>query len=319
MEKKSLKANRRKLNQTPNKIIGLKKADIKIGFLCNNNCLFCVQGDAKKKIGSPSAAEIKRTLKQASRDCRIAVFTGGEPTIRNDIMELVAFAKKLKFPIIQIQSNGRMFASKNFCKKIISAGANEFALALHGHIRQLHDYLTGSPNSFRQICLGIENLKSLGQPVLMNTVVVKSNYRHLPAIAKLLIGLEVDQFQFAFVHPLGSAAKNFDSIVPRKSLAIPYLKKALDIGRYFNKKAMTEAVPACFLEGYEDCISESVMPAMKIFEIDRIIPNFTKVRIAEAKAKGINCPKCKYFKTCEGPWKEYPKKFGWDEFVPVKG
>jgi len=300
------------------KAIGLKKADIKIGFLCNNNCLFCVQGDEKKKFGNQSAIKIKQILRQASRDCQIAVFTGGEPTIRNDIMELVAFAKKLKFPIIQIQSNGRLFALPDFCQKIIAAGANEFALALHGHSPQLHDYLTGSAGSFKQTCLGIKNLKSLGQPVLMNSVVVKPNYRHLPAIAKLLVGLGVDQFQFALVHPLGSAAKNFDSLVPRMSLVAPYLKKALDIGRYFNKKVMTEAVTYCFLEGYEDCISENIMPAMKIFELDRIIPDFTKVRISQAKAKGPDCPKCKYFKTCEGPWKEYPQKFGWDEFVPIK-
>jgi MoaA/NifB/PqqE/SkfB family radical SAM enzyme len=295
-----------------------KKADIKIGFLCNNHCFFCAQGERRNIFGNRSETEIKQALKKASRDCQIVVFTGGEPTIRKDIFTLVAFAKKIKFSIIQIQSNGRMFVSKDFCRKIIAAGANEFALALHGHIPQLHDYLTGSPGSFQQTLKGIKNLKSLGQPVLMNTVVVKSNYRHLPQIAKLLIGLEVDQFQFAFVHPIASAAKNFDSIVPRISFVSPYLRKALEIGEHFNKKVMTEGVPYCFLVGYENCLSEDIIPSMKIFEPDRIISDFAKVRINEEKAKGPNCQKCKYFKTCEGPWKEYPQKFGWDEFAPIK-
>ncbi|MBU1102910.1 radical SAM protein [Patescibacteria group bacterium] len=295
----------------------MKKADIKTGFLCNNNCRFCVQGDEKKKYGNRSTPEIKKILKEAARDCQTIVFTGGEPTIRGDIVELIKYAKGLKFKTIQIQSNGRMFASRDFCQKIIKADANEFALALHGHIPQLHDYLTGSPGSFQQTCLGIKNLKSLGQPILMNTVVVKSNYRHLPEIAKLLVGLEVEQFQFAFVHALGSAWQNFDSAVPRLSLVIPYLKKALNIGRHFKKKVMTEAIPYCFLAGYEDCVSEKIMPPMKIFELDYVISDFTEARVKKGKLKGPNCPKCKYFKICEGPWKEYPQKFGWEEFVPV--
>ena len=295
----------------------MKKADIKTGFLCNNNCRFCVQGDEKKKYGNKSTAEIKKILKEAKRDCQTVVFTGGEPTIREDLVELVKCAKKLKFKIIQIQSNGRMFASKDFCQKITEAGANEFALALHGHISQLHDYLTGSPGSFQQTCLGIKNLKSLGQAILMNTVVVKSNYRHLPAIAKLLVSLGVEQFQLAFVHPVGSAAKNFDSVVPRMTMVMPYLKKALDIGKYFGIRVMMEAIPYCFLAGYEDCISENIMPPMKIFEQNQVILDFKKLRVNEGKLKGLNCKKCKYFKICEGPWKEYPQKFGWDEFKPV--
>jgi len=294
----------------------MKKADIKTGFLCNNNCLFCVQGDEKKKFGNKSTLEIKKILKNAKKDCQIVVFTGGEPTIRQDLVELVKCAKNLGFQTIQVQSNGRMFSKEKFCRDIIKAGANEFALALHGHIPELHNWLTQS-NSFYQTIGGIKNLKKLKQRVITNTVITKSNYRHLPEIAKLLISLDIDQFQFAFVHALGSAAKNFDNIVPRMALVTPYLKRAIDIGRYFKKEVMTEAIPYCFLQGYEDCISENIMPNMKIFDLNFIVSDFTKARVAEGKLKGPNCRKCKYFKVCEGPWREYPQKFGWDEFKPI--
>jgi hypothetical protein len=30
------------------------------------------------------------------------------------------------------------------------------------------------------------------------------------------------------------------------------------------------------------------------------------------------CPECDWHASCEGPWREYPELFGWDEFVPVK-
>lgn len=308
MAKKNLKSGQKNM---------IKKADIKLGFLCNNNCLFCAQGEEKKKYGNLSTEEIKKLLKISRKNCQMVVLTGGEPTIRKDIIELVSFAKNLKFSVIQIQSNGRMLAYKDFCQKIIKAGANEFSIALHGHIAQLHEYLTNSKGSFKQTCLGIKNLKSLGQNVLTNTVVVKPNYRHLVEITKLLIVLKVDQFQFSFVHPIRSAAKNFDNIVPRISLVIPYLKKAIALGEYFKKRVTTEAIPHCFLENKQHCISESFMPKMTVFDAGQTILDFSNVRINDEKAKGPECPKCKYFKICEGTWKEYPQVFGWKEFKPI--
>ena len=294
----------------------MKKADIKIGFLCNNNCRFCVQA-SKRKYGNRSTNEIKKILKKASRDYQIAVFTGGEPTIRKDIFELVSYAKKLGFKIIQIQSNGRMFAYRDFCQKIIKAGANEFALALHGHIPQLHNYLTNSRGSFEQTCLGIKNLKKMNQNVIMNTVITKPNYRHLPEVAKLFINLRVDQYQFAFVHALGNAFQNFDSIVPRKSLVQPYLKQGLKLGIKAGIKVMTEAMPFCFMEGYEHYLAENVMPDMKIYDFGLTVENFEKARRREGKTKGPQCRQCRYSSQCEGSWREYPAKFGWKEFKPI--
>jgi len=294
----------------------MKKADIKTGFSCNNNCLFCVQGSEKKKFGNKSTEELKLVIKKAKKGCDTIVFTGGEPTIRTDLIELVTLAKLIGFKTIQIQSNGRMFVYEKFCKDIVAAGANEFALALHGHTAQLHNYLTGA-ESFRQIVGGIRTLKKMGQKVITNTVITKSNYRHLPEIAKILIGLDVDQMQFAFVHPLGAAGKNFDSIVPRMEMVIPYLKKAIEIGRVLNRKVMTEGVPFCLLAGYEGSISETVMPDIKIFERVGVINDYTKTRIMKDKAKGPECVRCIYNNICEGPWKEYPQAFGWEEFKPV--
>jgi len=209
-----------------------------------------------------------------------------------------------------------MFVYEQFCRDMVAAGANEFALALHGHTEELHDYLTGA-KSFRQLVVGIRTLKKLGQDVITNTVVTKSNYRHLPDIAKVLIGLRVDQIQFAFVHAVGAAGINFDSVVPRMEMVAPYLKKAIDIGRMLDTRIMTEGVPFCLLEGYEKSISETVMPDMKIFGQSMVVEDYRKMRVTSDKAKGPKCAKCLYNAVCEGPWKEYPEAFGWDEFKPV--
>lgn len=295
----------------------IKIADIKLGNTCNNHCKFCVRREGGQKILDKTTDEIKKNLQEAKIDCRGVVFTGGEPSIRKDFLELLSYAKRLGYEKIQVQTNSRMFAYKEFCQKAIQAGANEFGVSIHGHIPELHDYLTSSPGSFYQTVKGIKNLKELSQPVFTNTVIVKSNYRHLPQIAKLLVDLGVDQFQFAFVHALGSAKENFESVVPRMSMVMPYVKEGLGIGMRAGIKVMTEAIPYCLMDEYKDYIAEKLIPSTKVFEFYNEVIDFDKVRPEMAKAKGKDCRNCRYFAVCEGTWREYPHKFGWGEFNPV--
>jgi MoaA/NifB/PqqE/SkfB family radical SAM enzyme len=293
------------------------RVDVKVGFSCNNRCVFCVQGDKRDSVSDFSTDEVKRTLEEARKTADSIVFTGGELTLREDVVELVRHARSLGFSVIQIQTNGRMLAYEKFVDRLSAAGANEFSPALHGHVADLHDWLTGSPGSFDQTCAGIKNVKARGFSVLTNTVVVRSNFRHLPEIARLLISLGADQYQFAFVHPVGSAGRNFDAVVPRMAMIEPYVKAGLSLGIKAGRTVMTEAIPYCFMGGFEQYVAERIIPRTKIFDAGFVVEDYTEFRLTEGKAKGPDCPKCIHFDYCEGPWKEYPEKFGWDEFVPV--
>ncbi len=295
----------------------LKRADIKVGFRCNNNCRFCVQAD-KKGWGDKTTDQIKQDLDESRKNgASGVVFTGGEPALRDDIFELLYYAKGLGFRAIQMQTNGRRFYYPDFCRKAVDAGMNEFGPAIHGPSAEIHDKLTRCAGSFDQTVRGIRNIKSLGIPILTNTVVTKQNYRHLPAIARLLVSLGVDQFQFAFVHPLGNARRNFDDIVPRISDAAPYVCEGLQIGIDAGVRVMAEAMPYCMLRGYERYSSEQYIPDTEIRDAGYIIYDYTDKRRSEGKAKFKQCGRCRYDPVCEGPWKEYPERFGSREFRPV--
>lgn len=294
----------------------MDKIDLKCGFLCNNRCIFCVQGNKRSKFGDLPTEQLIESLTAARGECEQVVLTGGEVTIKKDFLYLVKTAKELGFSLIQIQTNGRMFADRRFCEETIEAGANEFSLALHGHIPSLHDYLTRADGSFIQTAKGIRNLSELGQFVGTNSVITRSNYRHLPELAKLLIHLGVRQYQFAFVHALGEAARFFSKVVPRFTLVEPYVKKGISHGIELGISVMTEAIPLCFMVGYEDFVAEKIIPRTKIYDVS-IIEDFTQYRLQEGKIKGKPCVECAYDPVCEGPWKEYPEYYGWNEFQPV--
>jgi len=296
----------------------MQRVDIKIGFQCNNRCKFCVQGDKRDYMPAKDKKEVENSLKEAyGQGKNEVVFTGGEPTLHPHFLDFVSYAKELGFEGIQIQTNGRMFSYNNFCLKTIKAGATQFSPAVHGPNPKIHDFLTSVKGSFEQTVQGIKNLKKLNQYVLTNTVITSTNAQYLPQIAKLLVNLGVNQYQFAFIHISGRAAENKDWIVPQKSKIIKYVKKGLDIGIKANRKVMTEAIPYCLMQGYENYIAEEVIPPSVVYDAGFVVEDYEKYRKNKGKAKGPNCSKCKYNKICEGPWKEYPEIFGWEEFKPI--
>ncbi len=296
-----------------------KRVDIKTGFLCNNNCRFCVQADNKYR-GNRSKEDIFRDMEEALKTgCKGVVLTGGEVSIREDFFELIRHAKELGFEEIQVQTNGRRFYYRDFCEKAIAAGLTEFAPAIHGHIAELHDFLTQAPGSFVQTRQAIKNMVELGVPVITNTVVVKPNYRYLPEIAEMLVELGVSQYQFAFMHGMGNAMKNFEQMMPSVSLAAPYIHKGLQVGIDAGMKVMAEAMPYCMMKGYERYVSELYIPDTEVRLPDSVDPDFARTRKESGKMKFPQCSECRYELICEGPWKEYPERMGSDEFVPVPG
>ncbi|MBR9680249.1 MAG: radical SAM protein [Candidatus Altiarchaeota archaeon] len=299
----------------------LRKLDIKVGFTCNSLCRHCVQGDKRYNEKDKPSEQIKAEIKEArSRGIKDIVFTGGEPTIRDELASWVSLAKDLDYHLIQVQTNGRRFASKTFTKKMLDAGVNEFAPALNGHVPELHDFLLRSPGAFKQTVQGIKNVRNLSDiPILTNTVVTKPNYRYLNQITSLLVKLKVNQYQLAFVHPAGRSWTNFDSIVPYVSLAAPHIHKGLQVGIDNGLKVMAEAMPYCHMSGYEIYVSELQIPPSDVYESGVKVREWEKWRINEGKWKGDTCKPCAFYNVCEGPWIEYVKKRGSSEFKPISG
>jgi len=297
----------------------LKLADVKLTFDCNNRCLFCVQGDKRHECAAKSAESVRAMLEDAYYSgARDAVFTGGEPTLYPELLAVVSHAKKTGYRRIQIQTNGRMLCYESFCTRLIKAGARHFSVSLHGASPKVHDSLTRVPGSFSQTTRGIRLLKKLGASVGTNTVIVQTNVRALPSIAGLLVRLGVDRMQFAFPHILGGAAKNKAEVVPPIILAARNAMKGLERGIKAGTTVSVEAIPACLLPGFEKYMVEKRLGETIVFDSGFTLPRASYNRICEGKALGPRCRACRYFSTCEGPWKEYPELFGWDEFVPVE-
>jgi MoaA/NifB/PqqE/SkfB family radical SAM enzyme len=293
------------------------RLDLKVGYSCNNRCVFCVQGDKRDRLSDRTTEELRELLSERRTQTDSVVLTGGEVTLREDLLELVRYARTLGYTTIQLQTNGRRLSYKPYVRALVAAGVTEVSPALHGSSPETHDRLTRSRGAFQQVVHGIENVRDAGLPVISNSVVVESNYREMPDLVRLLVRLRVSQLQLAYVHPAGTAGAQFDDVVPRFTDAIPFIHEAITVARQWRVRAYTEAIPYCFMAGYEEHIVEDHIPATWVEDGAKVIEDYTAYRWAEGKAKGPPCATCRRSSVCEGPWHEYPREFGWDEFHPI--
>jgi MoaA/NifB/PqqE/SkfB family radical SAM enzyme len=300
------------------------KTSILMGYECNNNCRFCYAGDKRNKYRSDTTQRIKEKLERArERGSRFVDFLGGEPTIRKDIFEIVSYAKEIGFKTISITTNGRMMSYEDFTKKLVDAGLNSAIFSIHGHNAELHDYLTRSPGSFDQLCKGMKNFREAAPDgyICTNTVMVRPNLKHLPEIAENNIKLGTDGAEFIFPHPRGNAWKNFEEMVPRLEELLPYIRKTLFVGIQHDKKHfVVRYVPLCYLLGLENMLSE--FKSKNRLHEEHIGPEFEDLDVEKGRAefgrvKAPQCFGCKYFRVCEGIFKEYAEKRGFDELIPV--
>ncbi|MFH2204047.1 MAG: radical SAM protein [Elusimicrobiota bacterium] len=294
-------------------------ADLKTGYDCNNNCVFCVQGEKRKQHAPLACAEIERKLKEGrGRGAERLLIAGGEPSIREDFLPTVRAARGLGYSEVHVQTNGRRFCYPDFCRRTIDAGVTHYHAALQGSGAPLHDYLTGAAGSFLQTAAGIRGLRRLGQRVLTDTVITKANYRDLPDLARLLVRLDVNQAQLSFIHAAGSAAAAKAWLVPRYAMIEPWVKAAVDVCSRSGKTVTTEGIPYCCLRGYESYAAELIMPEIVVFDAAGTIEDLARHRAENARVLDERCRDCAYAGACAGPWREYPELFGWSEFAAVR-
>ncbi|MBD3203498.1 radical SAM protein [Candidatus Woesearchaeota archaeon] len=283
------------------------KTDLFLGYECNNNCLFCYVADRKKKQPEKTASQAKKDLDKAREKGSDQLhFVGGEPTIRDDILDLVSYAKKLGYKKISVTTNGRMFCYENFTKKMISAGLNNVIISVHGPNSKIHDELTQSKGSFDQIMKGIDNLKGTGVFLEANVCITKINYKFLPEIAKLLINHGFNSCEFMMVHPRGNAGKNYDAIVPQMSEIVDYLHEAIRLSIGIKTEILARYVPFCFLGKYKKYTTE----LFESFENLHIAPDYVEKdawasRRDRATIKSETCRTCRFDNICLGAHREH--------------
>jgi radical SAM protein with 4Fe4S-binding SPASM domain len=106
------------------------------------------------------------------------VFTGGEPTLRDDLPELVAYAESLG-QITGINTNARRLSDPKFVNALLEAGLDHIQVTLESHDSAIHDQMVGKPGAWKQTIQGLRNLIDTSLYVMTNTTMLQTNVPYL--------------------------------------------------------------------------------------------------------------------------------------------
>lgn len=295
--------------------------DLKAGFSCNNDCIHCVVTD-KRETKDLSTEEIKNLIDDISIDTTIG-FTGGEPTIRKDFIEILKYAKE-KGHTTALQTNGTMFESEEFTNEVVKY-LDSVLIAIHSHIPEIHNEIVADKTNkmYDKTIQGFKNLAKNKNKIFIRTqtVISKLNIKHLKETYDFIQGIMPNvPMNLTFPHPNGGAWINRELVVPRYSEIKPYLQ---DILSKWAHLIQTEAIPMCYLYPYQDKVewnvdeklitdflnTEGMDPSQKsnesrLFDEKGITKDYQTCMLKE-KAKGPKCSECIFNNRCPGVWVEY--------------
>jgi MoaA/NifB/PqqE/SkfB family radical SAM enzyme len=100
---------------------------------CNFRCLMCAFGRGEIPTGELTTEEIRRVIREfREMGLMNCLFSGGEPLLRKDLAELVAYAKELEFTNILVFTNGSLLTEQR-ATELLDAGANSISISVDGY------------------------------------------------------------------------------------------------------------------------------------------------------------------------------------------
>jgi len=157
-------------------------SEIAVTYRCQNKCLFCYAESPNRgeKIAEMSTAEVKTVIDRIFDDahCPTVSFTGGEPTLREDLPELIAYAKG-KGMRTNLITNGLRCADPSYVEGLKAAGLDSAQVSLEGPRAEVHDAVVRHAGAFEKTTRAVHVLRAAGIHTHTNTTVCGSNRAHL--------------------------------------------------------------------------------------------------------------------------------------------
>ncbi len=150
------------------------RMDMALTFRCSNDCVHCYAGGPHEtpELNTSQWKEVIDRLSQIG--VFIITFTGGEPTLREDLPELLLYAQN-KGMVTGLITNGRRLKDPAYVKALEASGLDFVQVTLESHKPKIHDAITATEGSWKETVAGIKNAVKSQIYVTTNTTLSKHN------------------------------------------------------------------------------------------------------------------------------------------------
>ena len=167
---------------------------------CNQKCLHCyAAGQPLSDTPELTTAQWREILsKLRAANVPQVTFTGGEPTLRADLVELVEAAQWF---VTRLNTNGRLLTPE-LCRRLYEASLDSVQVTLYSHDPAIHNALVGA-EGFDDTVTGIRNAVAAGLSVSVNTPLCSLNTDYAATVR--------------FVHEMGVRYVTCSGLIPSGS------------------------------------------------------------------------------------------------------
>jgi MoaA/NifB/PqqE/SkfB family radical SAM enzyme len=276
----------------------MDRVDLMLNRKCNTNCIFCYLHGVPDHCSDFSLSRIRSVLdKGAEMGLREVYLSGGEPTLREDLAEIISYARRGGYDHIKMMTNGLRLSYPAYLRRLADAGLDEIAFSLHGGDARTHDIHTCYRGSFGLITTAISNALEAGMRVEINSVITRFNIGRMDAILDYAISKGIHHVHLQLVVPNSPGNKK---IYP----------DVADITKYFSALSkysgrishLTFAfIPFCYLRGMEGTIGRFDFTQPFFSNATQLFEDWA-ASLLDAKVVRDGCRKCPDFSVCRGHW-----------------
>ena len=180
---------------------------------CNLACKHCrAEAHTEPYPGELSTKEAKALIDTfPETGSPIIIFTGGEPLMRKDVFELVAYARSKGLRSV-MAPNGTLITPES-ARRMKEVGIPRCSISIDGPESESHDAFRGVPGAFAASLHGIDCLKAEGIEFQLNTTVTKSNLGNFKDIFNLAERLGAAAWHIFLLVPMGRAAGLAEEVI----------------------------------------------------------------------------------------------------------
>ncbi|MFT5434025.1 MAG: molybdenum cofactor biosynthesis enzyme MoaA [Myxococcota bacterium] len=293
--------------------------DLVLLYDCNLKCSYCTITDAMRVGRQVTPRQAAQEIDAAAeRGCRALSLTGGEPTLRRDLLGLVRRARARGFTDIKIQTNGLLFAEPANLARAVDAGVTQFGVSVHEYSPiDIDSYERGvrALGVEPMLLCAIDNLIAAPVELTVDMIMMRSTMASLFEAMVALAERGVMVFNLWLVSLTDNNADALDSL-PTLTSIMPVVKRCLEYGRSHGVDVRSLHVPRCFLAGYEGHVHHP-----GVGKLVRVVTPESVFELSASQLSGgvkpERCSRCCYDAVCPGLRADYVDRHGDEEVRPV--
>lgn len=180
-----------------------------VGRRCNLRCIHCYSQSQDVDYPDELTTEEGKTLIDdlAEYGSPVLLFSGGEPLMRDDILELIGHARSRGMRAV-LSTNGTLI-TRELAKQLKDLDLSYVGISLDG-LQKTHDMFRGKKGAFDGAIQGLRNCQEAGIKVGLRFTMNKKNVEDVPGIFQLLRDEDIPRACFYHLVYTGRGSKIID-------------------------------------------------------------------------------------------------------------